>query len=126
MEWVQVNNRLYNRGGIRKKQSVRCTFCKLGINKRTYLRVYISNDLIEKLGINTKKKVNFYLNEDNNKIWLLKQIENDGMYTLTKVNNTCHQISMVWNYFEFDKKYISIKELKHDFYDGGLRIYYED
>lgn len=116
-----------NRGSKRKTKSVRCYF-KKDKNKYNSLIIRISIDVIEELGFSTEKKVDFFICEDNPKIWLIRQDKNSQSYTLnTKIKKSYSAImSLKWDYFEFPDNSSKTRELKYDFYDGGLRIYYED
>lgn len=113
--------------GKRKTKSVRCYFSKQK-NRDHILTIKISLDLIEELGFFPGKKVDVFMCEDNPKIWLIKQDKNSNSFTLSKKFPKTHFVTIVFkfDYIELPDNPTKMKELKYDFYDGGLRIYYED
>lgn len=120
MSFIEIKRSYKN---DRKLKSTRCCFFKKPHNKYS-LYLAISCDLLEELNFDIKKKVTFLVDENNPKIWLLKQ-NTESNRTLTKVRSSA-VVSITWNLFKIPENATKTKELKHDFYDGGLRIYYED
>lgn len=123
MKFVKINTRV---GACKKTKSVRCAFFKTKSNSKGVMCLKISTDLLEKLGFDLNKKVDFYLNEDNKKIWLIKQDETSKGYKLSRISNSTYAVNISVDYFYISNVASKTKELKYDFYDGGLRIYYED
>lgn len=123
MAWIKIGR---TEGGPKKINSVRCVFTKPKKNPKYILRVYISIDIIEKLGFDIKKKINFYLDEYDPKIWLIKQDEKSALYSLSKLSKNSYCVGITWDYFSLPPNCNKVKELKYDFCNGGLRIYYED
>lgn len=111
---------------VEKIEKIRVSFLKLKNNIPKYsLIIRIGKKIADQVGIKPGDKISFSYNPQNNKIWLLKKSTDNVGFTLGKQNESSFTLQLTWNIFKpEDKDLSSIRDVKHDIYDEGIRIYY--
>jgi hypothetical protein len=118
------------RGDIIDK--IRISFSNLKKTKKNsskyILTIYIGKTIADSLGINVGEKVVFSYEDTNKRIWLITKSNTDSGFTLCKQsekNDVSFKIQLTWPNGIFTPKDddLYIRNVKHDFFKGGVRIY---
>ncbi len=106
-------------------KKIRIAFRKLkkSIYKHS-LTLYIGKEIADQIGIKPGDKITFSYNPENNKIWLLKKSIDGSGFTLGKQHECIFILQLTWDLFEPEDENLLIREVKHDIYENGIRIFY--
>ncbi len=87
------------------------------------INIDIGLEVAKQIGLLAGKKIDFYVDQDNSRLWLIKKSENPMYgYTLSKSLYSL-KLAFTWDKFSPNENDYKFREVKHDLHDGGLRIY---
>lgn len=87
------------------------------------LKILIGKKIADQVGMNRGDKITFSYNPENNGIWLLKKSTDGCGFTLGKQNEYMFILQLTWDLSKLEDKDFSIREVRHDIYQEGIRIY---
>jgi hypothetical protein len=92
--------------------------------KNLQIRISVGGKIFDKLSIKDGDKICFFFEEENKNIFLLKKSLDNIGYKV-RSHGHCFTILMTWDLFPIPEECYSSREFDYDFYEGGVRIYYE-
>jgi hypothetical protein len=135
MAWKEIKpTRSKNVNSEHVANSVRVSFSKpKGTSKAqtSSLSIYIGINVASKMGIQDGDKINFYIDDENPRKWLIKKsISKDTGYKISSFKKdeskaAYLKLQMTWriNEIVFNEDDYRIRTTRHDFQDGGILIY---
>lgn len=115
-----------NRSKSDVRDIVRISFPK--IKTGNTMIMYIGKNIAEQIGIHGGEKVKFYVDDHNPRIWFFKKSDDDIGYKILDIDRPSGKKSdvvrmqMTWKEFKPEDDEISLRTVKHDFIDGGVRL----
>ena len=121
-----------NRAGSDVKDKIRVSFPYIRKDKEKHgntMIMYLGKDIAGKVGIHGNDKIKFFVDSSNSRIWLIKKAEDDVGYKVMDIERPSGKksdtlrIQMTWKEFEPNESEIPVKTVKHELYEGGIRIF---
>lgn len=112
---------------IKNKSSIKSYFRKNKCQKSFSLTIILGKEIYEKFTFIPGKKIKIFINEDNNRIILLKKSEDENGFTLSKnFKSNEAKLTLTWRAFIPTEEEMISKEIKFDAYEENLRIFLKD
>lgn len=89
------------------------------------MRLSIGKDIADTLNFKKGQRINFSVDEDNTRVWLLKKSIDDYGFKISQAkssNNIMIQIS-IWKEYIPNQEEMKLRKVDYEFFDGGLMVF---
>jgi len=120
-------SRILNTNSDDVMNSVKISFSKRKQAKKPLVSILIGKTVASKIGITHEKKIIFFVDDQNNKKWLIKKSESDDQgYKISEIKKGASlkaQFTLNIDDLNLNESDYAIKKVKHDIHDGGILLF---